>query len=273
MRMWSNVLGAMSMLVWTCPVADAVEVKSPDGQVVLSLEVKDFEEATSGPVYSVTYRGQVVIAPSRLGLAFAVPSGGSVKAEGLGDGRVAGILPARVEGVPPSDRGPEARSTAGARAHDTDHRQAALDAATRRPILAGGLQIVRQAPSRVDTQWQSVYGERSTVRDRYNEVVVELQEQKPPQRRLHLTLRVYDEGAAFCYTLPRQPGMESVTIARELTEFGLVQETVLSGNRERVAAASAVFGACRWSCLSAIGKACAKPAALPLPPTQTVTRV
>ncbi len=44
--------------------------------------------------------------------------GGSVKAEGLGDGRV--------EGVPPLNRGQDA--------HDTrSHRQAALDAAT--PIL------------------------------------------------------------------------------------------------------------------------------------------
>ncbi len=33
-----------------------------------------------------------------------------------------------------------------------------------------------------------------------------------------------------------------------------------------VAAACGVFGACRWSCLFAIGKAFAKPAALPLPP-------
>jgi len=54
--------------------------------------------------------------------------------------------------------------------------------------------------------------------------------------------------------------------------IGLVQETAFSGTKGRVAAASAVFGACRWFCLWAIGKACAKPPALPLPPTQTVIR-
>ena len=161
MRIWSNVLmlGAMSALAWTCSLAHAVEVKSPDGRVVLLLEVKDFEGAASCPVYSVTYRGKVVIAPSRLGLVLSSSP------------------------------------------------------------LAGGLQIARQTESSVDRQWKPVYGERSMIRNHYNEVVVELQEPNAPKRFLYLTLRAYDEGAAFCYTLSRQPGLENVTIARELTEF------------------------------------------------------
>ncbi len=161
MRIWSNVLmlGAMSTLAWTCSIAHAVEVKSPDGRVVLSLEVKDFEGAASCPVYSVTYRDKVVIAPSRLGLALTTTP------------------------------------------------------------LAEGLQIARQTESSVDTQWKPVYGERSLIRNHYNEVVVELQEPDAPKRFLYLALRAYDEGAAFCYTLSRQPGLENVTIARELTEF------------------------------------------------------
>jgi alpha-glucosidase len=140
-------------------MAHAVEVKSPDGRVVLSLEVKDVEGAASGPVYSVTYRGKLVIAPSRLGLALTTAPFGE------------------------------------------------------------GLQIARQTESSVDTQWKPVCGERSVIRNHYNEVVVELQEQNAPKRFLFLALRAYDEGAAFCYTLSRQPGLENVTIVRELTEF------------------------------------------------------
>ena len=160
MSVWRNVLVlCVATLSFSARPAHAVEVKSPDGRVVLSLEVKDFEGAASRPVYSVMYRGKVVVAPSRLGLVLATSP------------------------------------------------------------LAEGLQIVRQTPSSVDTQWQPVYGERSTIRDRYNQVVVELQERNAPRRLLHLTLRAYDEGAAFCYTLPKQPDMERVTISRELTEF------------------------------------------------------
>ena len=46
MKIRSSVLmlGAMSTLAWTSSIAHAVEVKSPDGRVVLSLEVSDFEE-------------------------------------------------------------------------------------------------------------------------------------------------------------------------------------------------------------------------------------
>ena len=161
MRMSNNifVLGAMFTVAWTCSIVGAVEVKSPDGQVAFSLEVQDFEGTTSCPVYSVMYRGKVVIAPSRLGLALA------------------------------------------------------------NSPLAAGLQIVRQTESSADTQWQPVCGERSTIRDHYNQVVVELQEENTPKRLLNLTLRAYDQGAAFCYTVPQQPNMERVTIGRELTEF------------------------------------------------------
>ena len=161
MRIWGNVLvlGAMSTLAWTCSIAGAMEVKSPNGQVILSLEAKDFEGAASCPVYSVTYRGKVVVAPSRLGLALA------------------------------------------------------------NSPLAAGLQIVRQTESSADTEWKPVCGERSTIRDHYNQVVVELQEENTPKRLLNVTLRAYDEGAAFCYTVPKQPNMERVTIGRELTEF------------------------------------------------------
>ncbi|MBM4028923.1 MAG: hypothetical protein FJ280_26535, partial [Planctomycetes bacterium] len=56
-------------------------------------------------------------------------TGGIAKASGLDDVRVAGVPPACVEGVSPSNRGPEALGTRGRDARDTSHRQAALAAA------------------------------------------------------------------------------------------------------------------------------------------------
>jgi alpha-glucosidase len=143
----------------TVPAAGAVDVKSPDGRVVLSLAVRDFEGAASCPVYTVQYDGRVVMAPSRLGLVLAT--------------------------------GP----------------------------LAEGLTIVRQTVNSRDVHWKPVYGERSTIHDHYNQIVAELQEHSAPWRLLHLTLRAYDEGAAFCYTLAKPPNTERVTLRREMTEF------------------------------------------------------
>ncbi|MCL5279089.1 MAG: glycoside hydrolase family 97 protein [Planctomycetes bacterium] len=213
MKVWSNVLvlGALSTLAWTGSTAfvpthayasvgmapaqtggQTVEVKSPDGRIVLSLAVKDFEGAASCPVYSVTYRGKLVIAPSRLGLALS-----------------------------PSP-------------------------------LAEGLQIARQTESGVDTQWKPVYGERSIIRNHYNEVVVELQESHAPNRFLFLALRAYDEGAAFCYTLSRQPGLENATITRELTEFRFPADY-------RAWASYTAQGVCTSVPISQIQRGCERP--------------
>jgi len=87
------------------------------------------------------------------------------------------------------------------------------------PALAGGFKIVRLDCSSHDETWKPVYGERSSYRDHYNQLVVELQETEAPRRLLNLTFRAYNEGAAFCYTLPKQPAMERVSIAKENTEF------------------------------------------------------
>jgi alpha-glucosidase len=85
--------------------------------------------------------------------------------------------------------------------------------------LDSGFNVIRSARASHDETWKPVYGERSSYRDHYNQFVVELQETEAPRRLLNLTFRAYNEGAAFCYTLPKQPAMERVNIAKENTEF------------------------------------------------------
>lgn len=85
--------------------------------------------------------------------------------------------------------------------------------------LENGFRIVDTARTSRDTTWQPVYGERSQVRDRYNELVVDLRQDAALPRRLQLTLRAYNEGFALAYTLPEQPELKRVRIARENTEF------------------------------------------------------
>jgi len=85
--------------------------------------------------------------------------------------------------------------------------------------LIEGFQIVKLTPSSHNETWKPVYGERSTVRDRYRQLIVDLRDNQTPPRRLRLTFRAYDEGVAFCYTIPRQPGWNRVRIAREQSEF------------------------------------------------------
>ncbi|MBI5394701.1 MAG: glycoside hydrolase family 97 N-terminal domain-containing protein [Verrucomicrobia bacterium] len=85
--------------------------------------------------------------------------------------------------------------------------------------LTAGFKPVKLDCGSHDETWKPVYGERSSIRDHYNQLVVDLADGQTPPRQLRLTFRAYDEGAAFCYTLPKQAAMDRVSITKENSEF------------------------------------------------------
>ncbi|MFG0287980.1 MAG: glycoside hydrolase family 97 N-terminal domain-containing protein [Rhodopirellula sp. JB044] len=75
-----------------------------------------------------------------------------------------------------------------------------------------------------DETWKTVCGERSEVRDHYNEVTLHLQTQSDSPLTVNLTFRAFDEGLAFRYTFPEQDapeqnGRQQIKINREQSEF------------------------------------------------------
>jgi alpha-glucosidase len=62
-------------------------------------------------------------------------------------------------------------------------------------------------------------GKRSRVRATGRETVVRLRERGPQPLLWELVLRAYDDGVAFRYRFPHQPGLERLEIVRERTEF------------------------------------------------------
>ena len=88
------------------------------------------------------------------------------------------------------------------------------------PALNSGFKILKSATAAHNETWQPVAGERSEIRDQYNQLVVHLEDSEPSSRRLDITFRAYNEGAALCYTFPKQRE-EHFVIASELTEFRL----------------------------------------------------
>lgn len=69
------------------------------------------------------------------------------------------------------------------------------------------------------------YGEKEVYPDNYNEMKIVLEETLYPYRKLHILFRAYDEGVAFRYEIPSQPGFEKVVIGKELTEFSFPKNT------------------------------------------------
>ena len=78
----------------------------------------------------------------------------------------------------------------------------------------------------VDQSWHPLYGERSTVRDTYNECTVHLIHNGDSTRRLDIIIRVYDQGAAFCYSFPEGLSTSVLNIKDEQTEFTFEEGTI-----------------------------------------------
>ncbi len=92
------------------------------------------------------------------------------------------------------------------------------------PNLMENFRVTRVDFREHDETWKPVYGERSGVRDRYREMVVDLAGTDLQTTHLRMTFRAYDQGVAFCYTIPHQPSMTEVVITREKSEFGFVAD-------------------------------------------------
>jgi len=85
--------------------------------------------------------------------------------------------------------------------------------------LETGFEISGISRSSRDGTYSPVYGERSQIRDHYNQLVVDLKEARPPHRKLRLTFRAYNEGAALRYTVPEQDALKDFIISTEETQF------------------------------------------------------
>jgi alpha-glucosidase len=85
--------------------------------------------------------------------------------------------------------------------------------------LDAELKVVSTATAAHDSTWKPVAGDRSEVRDYYQELVVDLQDAQSPPRQLRLAFRAYNEGAAVGYQLPTQVALKAFTITNEVTEF------------------------------------------------------
>lgn len=77
----------------------------------------------------------------------------------------------------------------------------------------------------VNETWKPVWGENSEVSNHFNELLIEMQEQSEPYRRLHLRFRAFNSGIGFRYEIPLQQSLrDTLFIMDELTEFKLTSD-------------------------------------------------
>ena len=86
--------------------------------------------------------------------------------------------------------------------------------------LYDGFEQCGAVRSEFDETWQPVWGEESSIRNRYNELAVTLR-QPQSGRRMVVRFRLYDEGVGFRYEFPEQEAMTYFTIREERTQFAM----------------------------------------------------
>ncbi len=86
-------------------------------------------------------------------------------------------------------------------------------------LLGPRMKLIATRRGSNDTTWHPVCGERAVVRDHYNELALDLEQLDLPHRLFTVTFRAYDEGVAFCYTIPAQAQSGPIIITGETSEF------------------------------------------------------
>lgn len=132
------------------------------------------------PQYSLEYRGRMVIAPSRLGMLL------------------------RGEGERPEFGGDVTADGSGRHLES----------------LCDGFETLSVETASFDETWHPVWGEESSIRNRYNELAATLR-RPADDRRMLLRFRLYDDGLGFRYEFPGQPNLVYFVIADECTEFAM----------------------------------------------------
>ncbi|MBR3532062.1 MAG: glycoside hydrolase family 97 protein [Bacteroidaceae bacterium] len=86
-----------------------------------------------------------------------------------------------------------------------------------------GFELKEQQTSSVDETWQPVWGEESSIRNHYNELMVRLYQQKN-DREMVLRFRLFDDGLGFRYEFPDQKNLTYFTIKEEHTQFAMTDD-------------------------------------------------
>lgn len=90
--------------------------------------------------------------------------------------------------------------------------------------FAEGFKIKETKIGSINEDWEMPWGEQLVVNNHYNELVLFLEEEEAPNRRLNIYFRVYDDGVGFRYEFPKQQGVDSLIVVDENTEFNLTAD-------------------------------------------------
>lgn len=87
-------------------------------------------------------------------------------------------------------------------------------------MMDRGFELLDSSRDSLDETWEPVWGEESSIRNHYNELLVRLR-QKESGRRMDMRFRLFDDGLGFRYEFPDGQPLVYFVIKEELTEFAM----------------------------------------------------
>jgi len=92
------------------------------------------------------------------------------------------------------------------------------------PVLGAAVRIAASSTGAVDETYSMPHGRSNPVRNLCHTLTLDLEETAAPARKLTLEARAYNDGVAFRYVVPTQPGLAEVRLAAERTAFTLAKD-------------------------------------------------
>lgn len=87
--------------------------------------------------------------------------------------------------------------------------------------LYSNFELIGVNKSSKNESWKPVWGEVSTIQNRYEELTIHLKEKNGNPKSLDILFRVFEDGIAFRYIFPNQPNLNYFVVTDELTQFNL----------------------------------------------------
>ena len=91
-------------------------------------------------------------------------------------------------------------------------------------LMADQLEVIKAKRRSQNKSWSQVWGEQKTIQDNYNELELTLLS-SPENHKMILRFKVFNDGMAFRYEIPKQKKISDFTILDELTEFNLAEDS------------------------------------------------
>ena len=86
--------------------------------------------------------------------------------------------------------------------------------------LTNNFKVVDTKKSTFKETWKPVWGEESEILNHYNELLVQLEQEKT-NRKMNIRFRVYNEGVGFRYEFPSQKELTYFVVEEELSQFAM----------------------------------------------------